>query len=179
MVATVITEALSSMMGWLENGLDVHVSKDVEGMEGKSVVLVSNDALKTPLASSMKALRSCTHASKASTLTVQEQRDNARRSTDGLAKIKKRMPKVKFYRKYVAITSKIAKAGLVRETCTMDVKAQARVDSDLALWKEWADNDELKELLPRPLLEPVILANKRALRRLQEAPAIRAAPSVI
>ena len=38
---------------------------------------------------------------------------------------------------------------------------QARVDSDLALWKEWADNDELKELLPRPLLEPMILANTR------------------
>ena len=56
------------------------------------------------------------------------------------------------------------------------VKAQARVDSDLALWKEWADNDEP---LPRPLLEPVILANNRALRHPQEAPAIRAALGVI
>ena len=39
-VATVITEAVSSMVGWLENGLDFHVSKDEEGVEGKSVVLV-------------------------------------------------------------------------------------------------------------------------------------------
>ena len=37
-VATVITEAVSSMVGWLENGLDFHVSKDEEGVEGKSVV---------------------------------------------------------------------------------------------------------------------------------------------
>ena len=61
----------------------------------------------------------------------------------------------------------------------MDVKAQARVDSDLALWNEWADNDEWKELLPRPQLEPVVLANKRAFRHSQGAPAIRAAPGVI
>ena len=40
-VATVITEALSSMVGWLENWLDFHVSKDEGGVEGKSVVLVS------------------------------------------------------------------------------------------------------------------------------------------
>ena len=36
----------------------------------------------------------------------------------------------------------------LRETCPMDVKAQAKVDSDLALWKDWADTDERKELLP-------------------------------
>ena len=67
----------------------------------------------------------------------------------------------------------------LRETCFMDVKAQATVDSDLALWKEWADNDERKEQLPRPLLEPVIMANKRPLRHPHEAPAIRAALGVI
>ena len=42
-----------------------------------------------------------------------------------------------------------------------------------------ADNDERKELLPCPLLEPVILANKRARRRTQAAPAIKAALGVI
>ena len=54
------------------------------------------------------------------------------------------------------------------------------VDSELALWKEWVgDSDERKELLPSPLLEPVILANKRAQRRPQEAPAIKAVLGVI
>ena len=55
-VATVITEAVGSMVGWLENGLDFHVSKDEEGVEGKSVVLVSNASLKASLTSSTKAL---------------------------------------------------------------------------------------------------------------------------
>ena len=55
-VATVVTEAVSSMVGWLENGLDCHVSKDEEGVEGKSVVLVSNGSLKAALSSSTKAL---------------------------------------------------------------------------------------------------------------------------
>ena len=32
-VATVITEAVSSMVGWLESGLVFHVSKDEEGVE--------------------------------------------------------------------------------------------------------------------------------------------------
>ena len=50
----------------------------------------------------------------------------------------------------------------LRQTCPIDVKAQARVDSELVLWREWADNDERTELLPCPLLEPVVLANKRA-----------------
>ena len=63
----------------------------------------------------------------------------------------------------------------LRQICPRYVKAQATVDSELALWREWADNDERKELLPCPLLELVILANKRAQRRPQEAPAIRAA----
>ena len=67
----------------------------------------------------------------------------------------------------------------LRQICLRDVKAQARVDSDLELWKEWADNDERKELLPRPLLTPVILANRPALPHPQEAPAIRAALGVI
>ena len=43
-VATVITETVSSMMGWLECGSDFHVSKDEEGTERKSVILVSNGA---------------------------------------------------------------------------------------------------------------------------------------
>ena len=55
-VATVITEAVSSMVGWLENGLDFHVSKDEEGVEGKSVVLVANASLKAALTSTTKAL---------------------------------------------------------------------------------------------------------------------------
>ena len=96
MVATVITEAVSTMMGWLQSGLDFHVSKDEEGLEGKSVVLVSNGALRAPWAS---------------TLTEKKQRDKRKTQYVRLAKIKKRMPKDKFYRKYGAITSKIAKAG--------------------------------------------------------------------
>ena len=55
-VATVITEAVSSVVGWLENGLNFHVSKDEEGVEGKSVVLVSNASLKAALTSSTRAL---------------------------------------------------------------------------------------------------------------------------
>ena len=58
----------------------------------------------------------------------------------------------------------------LRQICPRDVKAQATVDRELALWREWADNDERKELLPCLLLEPVVLANKRAHRRPQEAP---------
>ena len=67
----------------------------------------------------------------------------------------------------------------LRQICPRDVKAQTTVDSELALWRQWADNDERKELLPCPLLEPVILANKRAHRRPQEVPAIKAALGVI
>ena len=100
----------------VNDGLDFHVSKDEEGMEGKSVVLVSNGALKTALASSMKALgmRVVSHArilgidvygvGTARQLKTQYGR---------LAKIKKGMPIVKFHRKYGAITSKIAKEGLM------------------------------------------------------------------
>ena len=61
-----------------------------------------------------------------------------------------------------------------RQTCPMDVKAQARVDSGLSLWSGWADNDERRELLPCPFL-----ANKRAHLRPQAAPAIKAALGVI
>ena len=46
-------------------------------------------------------------------------------------------------------------------------------------WRGWANTDERKELLSCPLLEPLILANKRAQRRPQEAPAIKAALGVI
>ena len=67
----------------------------------------------------------------------------------------------------------------LRGTCPLDVKAQAREDSDLALWKEWADSDERRELLQRPLLEPMVFANKRTPRNPQETPAIRAASNVI
>ena len=34
----------------------------------------------------------------------------------------------------------------LREHSPMNVMAQARVDSDLGLWKQWADNDKRKEL---------------------------------
>ena len=67
----------------------------------------------------------------------------------------------------------------LRQICPRDVKAQATVDSELALWRERADNDERKELLPSPLLKLVVLANKRAHRRPQEAPAIKAALGVV
>ena len=68
----------------------------------------------------------------------------------------------------------------LRQICPRDVKAQAMVDSELALWKDWAgDSDERKELLPCPLLEPAIRANKRAQRRQQEAPATKAVLGVI
>ena len=47
----------------------------------------------------------------------------------------------------------------LRQICPRDVKSQAMVDSELALWKDWAgDSDERKELLPCPLLEPAIRA---------------------
>ena len=55
-VAAVITEAVSSMVGWLENGLDFHLSKHEEGVEGKSLVPVLNVSLKAALASSTEAL---------------------------------------------------------------------------------------------------------------------------
>ena len=36
----------------------------------------------------------------------------------------------------------------LRQICPRDVKAQALVDSELALWKEWAgDSDERKEVV--------------------------------
>ena len=116
MVATVITEAVSSMMGWLENGLDFHVSKDEEGMEGKSVVLVSNASLEASLTSSTKALgmRVVSHACILGIDAHGAGTARQRRTQYGrLTKVKKRMPKVKFYRKYGAIASKIAKAGLM------------------------------------------------------------------
>ena len=82
MVVTVITEAVSSMTGWLESGLDFHVSNDEEGMEGKSVILVSNGALKTALASSMKAVGmrvvSRTRVSWASTPSTETTQDAVR-----------------------------------------------------------------------------------------------------
>ena len=116
MVTTVITEAVSSMVGWLENGLDFHVSKDEEGVEGKSVVLVSTASPKASLTSSTKALgmRVVSHArilridAYGAGAARQRRTQNAR-----LTKIKKRMPNVQFYKKDGAITSKIAKAGLM------------------------------------------------------------------
>ena len=85
-VVTVITEAVSSMVGWLENGLDLHVSKDEGGVEGKSVVLVSNDSLKASLTSSTKALGMSvvSHARiLASTRTEQGRQGSAERNLDG------------------------------------------------------------------------------------------------
>ena len=63
----------------------------------------------------------------------------------------------------------------LRQICPRDVKSQAMVDSELALGKVGRRSNERKELLPCPLLEPAILANKRAQRRPQEAPATKAA----
>ena len=281
-VATVNTEALSSVVGWLEKLLDFHVSKDEEGVEGKSVVLVSNASLKAALTSSTKALgmRVVSHARILDVDAYGAGAARQRRTQYArLTKIKKRMPKVKFYKKYGAITSKDRQGGVhaewsarrevhghaadeaeslqdhgwkmlarqtrgtfshlaagdarvrpdthvqsrahcgmgrgslgraagrrrsaqglettattggpeavveqgqwpdgchhsvseavgmdmasphdlrhcnghevdLRQICPRDVKAQATVDSELALWREWADNDERKELLPCPL----------------------------
>ena len=47
----------SELDGWLAGEWAFHVSKDEEGVEGKSVVLVSNASLKAALTSSTKALR--------------------------------------------------------------------------------------------------------------------------
>ena len=84
-------------MGWLENGLDFHVPKDEEGVEGKSVVLVSNAPLESALTSSTKALgmRVVSHArilgiDAYGTVTARQRRTQYGR----LTKIKKRMPKV-------------------------------------------------------------------------------------
>ena len=65
---------------------------------------------------------------------------------------------------------KWARGGLTADLPQGRHKAQATVDCELALWREWAEDDERKELFPCPLLEPVLLANKRAQRRPQEAP---------
>ena len=115
-VADVITEALSSLVGWLENGLDFHVSKDEKGAEGKSVVLVSNASLKAALTTSTKALgmRVVTHARILGVDAFGVGGARRRRTQYAwLTKIRKRMPKVQFYKKYGAMTSKIAKAGLM------------------------------------------------------------------
>ena len=39
----------------------------------------------------------------------------------------------------------------LRQICARDVAAQAPVDSEMALWREWADTDERKELPLCPL----------------------------
>ena len=109
-VANVITEALSSLVGWLENG-----SKDEKGIEGKSVVLVSNASLKAALRST-KALgmRVVSHARIPGVDAFGAGGARRRRTQYArLTKIRKRMPKVQFYKKYGAMTSKIAKAGLM------------------------------------------------------------------
>ena len=91
------------------------MSKDEEGVEGKSVVLVLNASLKAALTSSTKALgmRVVSHAR---ILGVDACGAGAARQRGTqyarLTKIKKRMPQVLFYEKYGAIMSKIAKAGL-------------------------------------------------------------------
>ena len=115
-VATVITEAVSSMVGWLQKGLDFDVSKGEEGVEGKSVVLVSNASLKAALTSSTKALgmRVVSHARILGVDAYGAGAARQRRTQYArLTKIKNGMPKVKFYKKYGAITSKIAKVGLM------------------------------------------------------------------
>ena len=309
-VADTIAEASSPLIGWLESGLDFHVSKDENGKEGKSVVLASNRILKGMLAAKVKPLdmRVVSHARLLGVDTFGAGMARRRKTQYGrLDRVKKRLPKVKFFKKYGATTSKIARAGFLpsglhgvrclglpptrvkalrttigqclpgkhagrsltwrlavhecdpihtcrvepivawaeavwdkqlddaelhrawrqqqrrvgmkprwsrvsgptgatimclrqlgwtwphhttfvtsnghlidlRETCPMDVKAQAGVDSDLALWQVWADTDERKELLPRPLVEPVVRLSKRAQRHPREAPAIRAALGVI
>ena len=111
-----ISEAVSLWTGWLEAGLDFHVSKVEGGAEGKSVVLVSNFALKTVLTAKMKALgmRVVSHAR---ILGVNSFGVGAskRRKTQyrRLVSVKKRMPKVEFFKKCGAITSKIAEAGVI------------------------------------------------------------------
>ena len=113
-VATVITEAVNSLVGWLENGLEFHVSKDEEGVE-KAWRAISDASFKPSLASSTKALgmRVVSHARILGIDAYGAGAARQRRTQYGrLTKIKRRMPRVKFYKKYGAITSKIAKAGL-------------------------------------------------------------------
>ena len=113
-VATTISEAVSLLVGWLESGLDFHVSKDEDGVEGKSVVLVSNHALKTVLTAKMKALgtRVVSHARILGVDSFCVGAAKRRKTQYGwLASVKKRMPKVKFFKKYGAIT--VAKAGFI------------------------------------------------------------------
>ena len=114
MVATVITEAVSSMMGWLEIGLDFHASKDEETNGGH----VGGLGLKRCAPNGVGFVDENTRHEGGLARTHPGHRrlrgrNNARRSTDGWPESKKRMPNVKFYRKYEAITSKRAKAGLV------------------------------------------------------------------
>ena len=115
-VADTITEATSLLIGWLESGLDFHVSKDENGKEGKSVVLASNRTLKEMLAAKVKPLgmRVVSHARLLGVDSFGAGMARRRKTQYGrLDGVKKRMPKVKFFRKYGAITSKIAKAGFL------------------------------------------------------------------
>ena len=111
-----ISEATSLLIGWLESGLDFHVSKDENGKEGKSVVLASNQTLKEMLAAKVKPLgmRVVSHARLLGVDSFGAGAARRRKTQYGrLDGIKKRMPKVKFFRKYGAVTSKIAKAGFL------------------------------------------------------------------
>ena len=100
------------MVRWLENGLDFHELKDEEGVEGKSVVLVSNASLKAALTSSL-GMRVVSHARILGVDACGAGAARQRRTQYArLTKIRKRMPKVQFCKKYGAITSKIAKASL-------------------------------------------------------------------
>ena len=115
-VADTITEATSLLIGWLESGLDFHVSKDENGKEGKSVVLASNRTLKEMLAAKVKPLgmRVVSHARLLGVDSFGAVTARRRKTQYGrLDGVKKRMPKVKFIRKYGAVTSKIAKAGFL------------------------------------------------------------------
>ena len=115
-VADTISEATSLLIGWLESGLDFHVSKDENGKEGKSVVLASNQTLKEMLAAKVKPLgmRVVSHARLLGVDSFGAGAARRRKTQYGrLDGIKKRIPKVKFFRKYGAVTSKIAKAGFL------------------------------------------------------------------
>ena len=84
--------------------------------EGKSVVLVSNASLKAALTTSTKALgmRVVSHARILGVDAFGAGGARRRRTQYArLTKIRKRMPKVQFHKKHGAMTSKIAKAGLM------------------------------------------------------------------
>ena len=117
-VSSVIAEAVSSMMGWLESGLDFHVPKDEEGPQGSSlIILASSGALNFAVGCPDEGVGHEGGLARKKILGIGSFGVGAKRRRKTKygrpAKTRKRMSKVKLFTKYGAITSKIAKAGLM------------------------------------------------------------------